>query len=71
MNMETHNRYFRDIGYNVDSSVSWENRLKVGSIVSPVNKLQYENRILQQINSCKHVNALSELRTKIENQGLV
>jgi hypothetical protein len=23
MNMETHNKYFRDIAYNMDSSVSW------------------------------------------------
>jgi hypothetical protein len=32
MNMETHNRYFRDVNYNTDKSVKWD--VKTGSLLS-------------------------------------
>jgi hypothetical protein len=32
MNMETHNRYFRDVNYNTDKSVKWD--VKTGSFLS-------------------------------------
>jgi hypothetical protein len=32
MNMETHNRYFRDVNYNTDKSVNWD--IKTGNFLS-------------------------------------
>lgn len=32
MNMETHNRYFRDVNYNTDKTVKWD--IKTGVFLS-------------------------------------
>ena len=63
MNLETHNRYFRDIDYNTNSTVSWidsSNSSPVDLFLQADNNY-YEFRIQELIKSCKHINQLNEL----------
>lgn len=69
MNLETHNKYFRDIGYNTDPSVHWtvEGGLLAAdpSYTAPVymqaEEDVYEYRTQQLIKQCKHIDKISEL----------
>lgn len=69
MNLETHNKYFRDIDYNTDSNVHWA--VKDGvlaanpSYVAPVymqaDNAVYEYRTTELIKQCKHIDKVSTL----------
>ncbi len=72
MNMETHNRYFRDIGYNTDPAVRWEQvgvqasaLLGEGGGASPAFLLAdsevYEYRVELLVAKCSHISAVTEL----------
>ena len=56
MNMDTHNRYFRDIAYNRDNHVVW-NKMAYLQGVEDV----YEQRLQLLINSCIHVRSMKVL----------
>jgi hypothetical protein len=68
MTVDTHNRYFRDIAYNTDVSVSWKDHAVSQSAGSPVptymtaSRQVYELRIATLIKSaCIHLRSLQEL----------
>jgi hypothetical protein len=57
MNLDTHNRYFRDIAYNQNRDLEW----------APLSYIQgaaevYEARILDLIDTCTHAQSLEELK---------
>jgi len=62
MNVETHNRYFRDIDYNTQRSVAWARpaAAALDPFVGAVAKV-YEARVEQLIAACKHVTALTQI----------
>lgn len=55
MNLDTHNRYFRDIAYNQDPLISWRDSKLRGAVYEQVISVNYEKRILKLIESCHHV----------------
>lgn len=57
MNVETHNRYFKDIAINEDSSVTWENSIQHLTVTEDI----YERRVEKLINMCKHLTDVQEL----------
>eukprot|EP00598_Pedospumella_elongata_P011649 CAMPEP_0185007258 /NCGR_PEP_ID=MMETSP1098-20130426/86634_1 /TAXON_ID=89044 /ORGANISM="Spumella elongata, Strain CCAP 955/1" /LENGTH=282 /DNA_ID=CAMNT_0027535571 /DNA_START=117 /DNA_END=965 /DNA_ORIENTATION=+ len=75
MNLETHNKYFRDIGYNTDASITWpitasgvqNNNIDSGS--NGVSKSVYmqghskvnQYRVEQLVKVCKHVTSVMDL----------
>ena len=75
MNLETHNKYFRDIDYNTDPAVSWSpaslQPLEVpapsgGALPADAYYLQarkdvYDHRIEQLIKQCNHVSSVAEI----------
>jgi hypothetical protein len=74
MNLETHNRYFRDIGYNTDKSVTWPPPTSTavsagGATGSDIGRAVYmrghhlvdEYRIEQLVKHCKHVTTVTDL----------
>jgi hypothetical protein len=64
MNMETHNRYFRDIAYNQDSMVSWPAFSTVPDPLNPYGSIllsRYEARVEDLIKKCHHVTNTQEL----------
>lgn len=72
MNLETHNKYFRDIGYNTDSGVHWSVSSSDSGVLAadtsystPVYRqaesVVYEYRTTQLIKQCKHVDKVAEL----------
>jgi hypothetical protein len=64
MDLNTHNRYFKDIDYNVDASVSWVDRkLEIApkSLFDDLVSVNYEERIVKMISSCHHVNSMTDL----------
>lgn len=70
MNVETHNKYFRDIAYNNDPTVSWKEHAFSQSAGSPIphymtaSKNTYELRIEALIKTaCVHVNNLRSILT--------
>ena len=67
MNLETHNKYFRDIGYNTDPTVSWP---PAQNTVPGINNkavfirghhLVDQYRIERIISKCRHVAAVTDL----------
>jgi hypothetical protein len=64
MNLDTHNRYFKDIDYNTDNSVSWINQptevVKENGYLSVIDSI-YERRINKLIEQCHHIRAVQEL----------
>lgn len=64
MNLETHNRYFRDIDYNLNSDLIWPQVGVDGCKYPPYITLQkdvYEMRIKQMVASCTHISTIQEL----------
>lgn len=73
MNLETHNRYFKNIAFNNDSSISWAAPAKNLLIRHPSKSKQplplyeqaiksvYDARIENMISKCIHVNALRDI----------
>lgn len=72
MNVETHNRYFRDIAYNTDPSISWVGKgldSNETSVFETVTRDNYEERMEYLIQRCTHVKDLHQLIT--EPNGLL
>jgi len=66
MDLATHNRYFRDIDYNTDSSITWkkhQNTREEDIFIGAMSSV-YEVRIEQLMSKCTHVNTFSDLITK-------
>jgi hypothetical protein len=74
MNLDTHNRYFRDIAYNTDKSVGWSSSGNKGSTSSAMEALghrkppymkaetaSYEYRVAELIKGCTHVHRVEDL----------
>jgi hypothetical protein len=66
MDVSTHNKYFRDIDYNKDTSISWVEPSSSSSSnnVAFYQQVTYEyneNRIIELIHSCKHLQSVHEL----------
>ncbi len=75
MDLNTHNRYFKDIDYNTDASVSWLDVSAGGASNGRVSsrddvwgnalQLSYEKRILDLISSCHHAASIDDLEHAI------
>jgi hypothetical protein len=71
MNLETHNRYFRDIGFNTDPAVTWPPTVTGPdtSTAPDLGNLAFmrghhsvdQYRIEQLVKRCKHVTAVVDL----------
>ncbi len=71
MNIETHNRYFRDIAYNTDSSVNWAVDSSSGSLIADraqaaptylqADSGVYEYRVEQLVQRCKHIDEVADM----------
>lgn len=66
MNLETHNKYFRDIDYNTDVNIQWKDAHQVIHPISPPPYIQlsnevYEKRIESLIQSCHHIESMEDL----------
>jgi len=76
MNLETHNKYFRDIGYNTDPSITWpitasgvQNSNSLETSKNGVSKSVYmqghskvnQYRVEQLVKVCKHVTSVMDL----------
>lgn len=62
MNMETHNRYFRNIDYNTDRAVAWPRQQQpAASAYVGVMRGPYEARIHSLLQACTHVASPLEL----------
>jgi len=77
MTLETHNKYFRDIAYNLDPAVSWDRRVGLlqtdnvppDALYLVAHSLAYDYRLQQLVASCIHVSSVSEL-VKYESKSL-
>jgi len=77
MTLETHNKYFRDIAYNLDPAVSWDRRVGLlqtdnvppDALYLVAHSLAYDYRLQQLMASCIHVSSVSEL-VKYESKSL-
>lgn len=58
MNLDTHNKYFRDIGYNTDSSVQWGQATI--ETFKHTYKEAYDQRLILMMKRCKSVRDISE-----------
>lgn len=58
MNLETHNRYFRDIAYNQNPDLEWA----ALSYIQGTTEV-YEARLVDLIEQCTHVQSLQELKS--------
>jgi hypothetical protein len=62
MDLSTHNKYFRDIDYNTDSTVHWLGVPIAESAYKNATKVAYESRIVSLItDTCTHVTRISQL----------
>lgn len=73
MNVDTHNKYFRDIAYNTDSTVTWQDHYRlvetVGGATTEIKlpiyteavKRVYESRIREMIYTCTHAKSVSDI----------
>lgn len=70
MNLDTHNRYFRDIAYNQKEDISWtqlDQSLKVQYLGNAMKNV-YEKRIEDFIGACHHCHSFEDmLDTKGDN----
>lgn len=57
MNLETHNRYFKDIVLNKETGIDWTDDKHHLVVTSEA----YENRIHMLIKSCRHLKSVDEL----------
>jgi beta-1,2-N-acetylglucosaminyltransferase len=76
MNLDTHNRYFRDIAYNMDPTVSWATHMtaqSVGGATLPhymtASRQVYDLRLQALIHSCANLQNVAELE-KFHNSVL-
>ena len=60
MNLDTHNKYFRDIAYNTNDSVSWRSD-RFRDIYKDAQERIYEKRVIELIKSCKHLQSAYEV----------
>ena len=78
MNLDTHNRYFKNIAYNDKSAISWlsppsQEVIQVGTpiqtlpLYSQAIKSVYNVRIEDMISKCNHVNLAAEIMTDTPN----
>mmetsp|Transcript_6505 Transcript_6505/g.9747 ORF Transcript_6505/g.9747 Transcript_6505/m.9747 type:complete len:580 (-) Transcript_6505:202-1941(-) len=58
MNLDTHNKYFRDIDYNTNLSISWHSHRNQ---FRTVQQQEYEDRIQELLRSCTHLQSAYEL----------
>lgn len=72
MNLETHNKYFRNIDYNIRKSVTWSSPLSIGMgmgtgtdsstpLFIGAMSTVYEARVEALIASCEHVTSVSQI----------
>lgn len=63
MDIETHNRYFRDIAYNTDPSVSWEKKQKSTgqALFEDVILKKHEENLAEEISECIHANSVRDV----------
>lgn len=66
MNLETHNKYFRDIAYNTDASVTWPVDSSGGgsggsSVYMQGHSSVNQYRVEQLVKTCKHVTSVMDL----------
>lgn len=77
MNLETHNKYFRDIAYNRDAAVSWDGQVGLlqreqvppEALYLAAHSLVYDYRLQQLVEACTHVSSVSDL-VKYESKSL-
>ena len=62
MNLDTHNKYFRDIAYNTNTSVSWRSESFQDSYKEAQETI-YEQRVIELIKSCKHLQSAYEINS--------
>jgi hypothetical protein len=60
MNLDTHNKYFRDIAYNTNDSVSWRSE-RFQDTYKEAHEQIYEQRVIELIKSCKHLQSAYEV----------
>ena len=65
MDLSTHNRYFRDIAYNRDASLSWASQVAANGEpwYTTTLKKNYLDRIESLIGSCVHLQKVSDLKS--------
>lgn len=66
MNIDMHNKYFRDIDYNKNTSFTWNSYMDEKNQVplyTHALKQPYETRITQLISKCKHASSAIEVVT--------
>lgn len=57
MNVETHNRYFKDVAVNTDGSINWKETVQHLATIEDI----YEIRIEKLINMCKQLSDVKDL----------
>lgn len=63
MNQDTHNRYFQNIAYNQDPSITWPIVPTTHPVYPSVLSSTYEERIQHLLTSCQHITTPDELLT--------
>lgn len=58
MNLETHNKYFRDIDYNTNTKFSWEGH--TDNFIQGL-KVYYDLRIESMLSKCVHLTVIEDL----------
>lgn len=78
MNLDTHNKYFKDIACNRDASVSWRQHAALQETTGSsmphymtAAKEVYALRIKMMISSCVHVHAKEELLILRDSKSLL
>lgn len=61
MDLNTHNKYFRDIAYNTEASVSWAH--STSTELQAVVQVNYEKRIEVLASECSHLSSVYTLPT--------
>ena len=63
MDIETHNRYFRDIAYNTDPSVSWRQKQEVTgrALFEDVILKKHEEDLVDKFSKCIHASSVRDV----------
>lgn len=80
MTLDTHNRYFRDIDYNLNRDVAWssaalalvsqETHFNKNAFYAQATQGVYDNRVTSLLSSCHHVNSFNDLISAAKNSGM-
>lgn len=75
MNIETHNKYFRDIDYNLDPSIVWHNKSVISGsplfIPQYITGLKdiYMQSVMERLKKCTHITSVAVLYDVLLSSG--